>query len=111
MSIETKVNEYIKTRTEIERLQKIEKIQRAEMLESFKEQDCSVLKGSGSNEVRKLIQRAFKIKPLLFARRVTQEALIKSCSISITKGADYLSRDELEAISTETERISLKIHV
>ena len=109
MNLKKRVDEYIKLKLQIEELQELEKTQKKELIPFF--EGVKVLKGSGSNEIRKLIQEVFTVKPLLFWRRVSEADFIKACSISITKGADSLSRAELESISSKKERVSYKVHV
>ncbi len=111
MNVKKRVNEYVTLRNKIDNLKKVEKILKAELLPVFDERGADVLTGSGSAEVRRVVSATYTIKPLLFSRRVDLDALLASCSISMTKAVDFLPRSILQQISIEGERVSLRVHV
>ncbi len=112
MNVKKRVSEYIETRQKIDALKKVEAIQRAELMPVFKKTGLDVLTGSrATEEVRKVVSATYTIKPLLYSRRVELSELLASCKISMTQAVDYLPRSVLQSISTEGERVSLKVHV
>ena len=106
------ISDYCKLRGRIDKLKEIEKEQRARVLDEFERVGAAdVLPGHDGHEVRKVVSKLYKIRPADFMKRVKLADFLACCTVSRTRAADYMARADVEDISDESEKTSLKVNV
>ncbi len=105
------VDRYCLLRSEMLDLSGREKELREKVLHEFDMIGINVLPGHNGYSVRRVVSNSYTVKPAAFFKRVLPAEFLNCVTVSIKKAQDYLSRDALEKISSEVEKVSLKVQL